>query len=127
MLGLVGLAGCTQSRDDSDSEAAPLASAYVSNEYPEERTLSVSLERDGELVYWENVTADAYDAEGDGLGSYQIPVDEFDTSPAVWTLEVLHTHTGEFWVVELGADELTELGLRINIARDDDLEIMTPV
>lgn len=128
-LGLVGFAGCNQFQNESEREEVPLASAYISNRYPGERTLSVTIEQDGDIVYWENVTVDAYDPdarESGALGGHQIPIDGFGTAH-VWRFEILNTHTGSVETVEFGPDDLTDLGARIHITAENDVQIGAPV
>ena len=128
-LGMVGLAGCNQLQSDTVPEDVPLSSAYISNRYLGERTLSVTIEQDGDIVYWENVTVDAYDPdarESGALGGYEIPVDGFGTAH-VWRFEVLNTHTGSVETVEFGPGDLSGLGVRIHITAENDIQIGAPV
>jgi hypothetical protein len=121
-LGLAGLAGCNQQSNDS-TQGTSIVEAHISNRNQEPRVVSVSFGRDDEIVYWENLRVEAFDDAANAQGTTTIPVGEFADSPAIWTIEALNTHTGEFATSTIGEDVSSEIRIDITVHPDNRIDI----
>ncbi|MFC3478517.1 hypothetical protein [Halobacterium litoreum] len=99
--------------------------ASISNWYPEPRELSISFERDGDLVYWRQFDVEANGANDNGLGSTDLPVDELSDEPSVWTVNALNVDSGNYRTATLSDDRATELRLEVSIEDDDQIAFFT--
>jgi len=123
--GLVGVTGCSQFQSSPEPELTTIVDAYINNRYPEPRELSISFERDGDLVYWRQFDVEANGANDDGVGSTDVPVEELSDEPSVWTVKVLNADSGNFRTATLSDDRSTEIRLKITIEDDDGIGILT--
>jgi len=120
---LAGASGCGRLEPDGGRTGTEITAAFVSNNYPEPRTVSVVFERSGDVAYWRQFSLPAHAPDADTGTRTAIPVDSLTDEPVVWTVRAFNHQTERHASATFGADVDPESMVDVEVSSDDRLVI----